>query len=399
MEPFEIIEGQVAVLDRADVDTDQIIPKQFLKRIERTGFGEFLFYDWFRSGEIELEPHPILVAGRNFGSGSSREHAVWALKDYGFDAVIAPSFSDIFYSNCTKNGLLPVILDEEQCRTVAGSGEARIDLDDQTVNCAEGVFQFEIDEQIKHRLINGLDDVAMTLRARGDDRRVRGRRQGGPRPGDDRAVSGAGPAMNTGAARVGRRDLRPRLRPQFSWGMEVLERLELAGDETVLDAGAGSGRVTAELVKRLPEGRVIALDGSEQMIAKARENLGDARRRIRRHGPRRARAARAGGRRLLHRDLPLGHRPRQPLPAHPRRAATRRAAARAVRRRGQRRRATPRRSWRSRHAEPFAQHYEGMPMMWNFAEPEETEAAPARSRLRGGRCWLEHKPLTPDRPA
>jgi 3-isopropylmalate/(R)-2-methylmalate dehydratase small subunit len=163
MDPIEIVEGQVAVLDRSDVDTDQIIPKQFLKRIERTGFGEFLFYDWFRSGEIELESHPILVTGRNFGSGSSREHAVWALKDYGFDAVIAPSFSDIFFSNCTKNGLLPVVLDEEHCRAVAGAGEARIDLDDQTVNCAEGVFHFEIDEEIKHRLINGLDDVAMTL--------------------------------------------------------------------------------------------------------------------------------------------------------------------------------------------------------------------------------------------
>jgi 3-isopropylmalate/(R)-2-methylmalate dehydratase small subunit len=163
MDPIDIVEGQVAVLDRSDVDTDQIIPKQFLKRIERTGFGEFLFYDWFRSGEIELEPHPILVAGRNFGAGSSREHAVWALADYGFDAVIAPSYSDIFYSNCTKNGLLPVILGEEECRQVAASGEARIDLDDQTVTCAAGVFKFEIDEQIKHRLANGLDDVALTL--------------------------------------------------------------------------------------------------------------------------------------------------------------------------------------------------------------------------------------------
>jgi 3-isopropylmalate/(R)-2-methylmalate dehydratase small subunit len=163
MDPIEIIEGRVAVLDRADVDTDQIIPKQFLKRIERTGFGEFLFFDWFRSGEIELEAHPILVAGRNFGSGSSREHAVWALKDYGFDCVIAPSFSDIFYTNCTKNGLLPVILSEQDCKAVASSGEARIDLDDETVTCAGGVFQFEIDEQIKHRLANGLDDVAMTL--------------------------------------------------------------------------------------------------------------------------------------------------------------------------------------------------------------------------------------------
>ena len=111
-----MIEGKVSVLDRADVDTDQIIPKQFLKRIERTGFGEFLFYDWIRDGEIELEPNPILVAGRNFGCGSSREHAPWALEDFGFEAIVAPSFADIFYANCTKIGLLPVILDEEHCR-------------------------------------------------------------------------------------------------------------------------------------------------------------------------------------------------------------------------------------------------------------------------------------------
>ena len=90
MRPVDVIEGKVSVLDRADVDTDQIIPKQFLKRVERTGFGEFLFYDWLRSGEIELEPNPILVAGRNFGSGSSREHAVWALQDFGFEAIVAP---------------------------------------------------------------------------------------------------------------------------------------------------------------------------------------------------------------------------------------------------------------------------------------------------------------------
>jgi 3-isopropylmalate/(R)-2-methylmalate dehydratase small subunit len=163
MEAFEVIEGRVAVLERADVDTDQIIPKQFLKRVERTGFGEFLFYDWFRSGELELQAHPILVTGRNFGSGSSREHAVWALADYGYRAIIAPSFSDIFYSNCTKNGLLPIVLDQEHCRAVAAAGEARIDLDDQTVNIAAGVFPFEVDEEIKHRLLNGLDDVAMTL--------------------------------------------------------------------------------------------------------------------------------------------------------------------------------------------------------------------------------------------
>ena len=135
MRPIDVIEGGVSVLDRADVDTDQIIPKQFLKRVERTGFGEFLFYDWIRSGEIELEPNPILVAGRNFGCGSSREHAPWALEDFGFQAIVAPSFADIFYVNCTKVGLLPAILDEEHCRAVAEAGEARIDVDDETISC------------------------------------------------------------------------------------------------------------------------------------------------------------------------------------------------------------------------------------------------------------------------
>ena len=163
MEPVDIIEGNVSVLDRADVDTDQIIPKQFLKRVERTGFGEFLFYDWIRDGEIELEPNPILVAGRNFGCGSSREHAPWALQDYGFEAIIAPSFADIFYGNCTKIGLLPVILSEDDCRAVAEAGAARIDLDDQTVDSAAGVVRFEIDEEVKHRLFHGLDDIGATL--------------------------------------------------------------------------------------------------------------------------------------------------------------------------------------------------------------------------------------------
>jgi 3-isopropylmalate/(R)-2-methylmalate dehydratase small subunit len=164
MEAVGVIEGGVSVVDRADVDTDQIIPKQFLKRVERTGFGEFLFYDWIRSGEIALEPNPILVAGRNFGSGSSREHAVWALRDFGFEAVVAPSFADIFYVNCTKNGLLPVILDEGRCHGIAEAGEARIDVDDQTVDFAGGVVRFEIDEEIKHRLLHGLDDIGITLK-------------------------------------------------------------------------------------------------------------------------------------------------------------------------------------------------------------------------------------------
>jgi 3-isopropylmalate/(R)-2-methylmalate dehydratase small subunit len=163
MEPVDVIEGDASVLDRGDVDTDQIIPKQFLKRVERTGFGEFLFYDWIRDGEIELKPNPILVTGRNFGSGSSREHAPWALQDFGFEAIIAPSFADIFYANCTKNGLLPVILPEEHCRGIAEAGRARIDVDDQTVDYAGGVVKFEIDEEVKHRLLHGLDDIAMTL--------------------------------------------------------------------------------------------------------------------------------------------------------------------------------------------------------------------------------------------
>jgi 3-isopropylmalate/(R)-2-methylmalate dehydratase small subunit len=163
MDPVEVIEGPVSVVDRADVDTDQIIPKQFLKRVERSGFGEFLFYDWIRDGEIELEPNPILVAGANFGCGSSREHAPWALEDFGFQAIIAPSFGDIFYANCTKIGLLPVILGDADCRAVAEAGAARIDLDDQTVDSAAGVVRFDIDEEVKHRLRHGLDDIGITL--------------------------------------------------------------------------------------------------------------------------------------------------------------------------------------------------------------------------------------------
>jgi 3-isopropylmalate/(R)-2-methylmalate dehydratase small subunit len=163
MKPVEVIEGGVSVLDRADVDTDQIIPKQFLKRVERTGFGEFLFYDWVRSGEIELEPNPILVTGRNFGSGSSREHAPWALQDFGFEAIVAPSFADIFYVNCTKIGLLPVVLSESDCRAVAEAGAARIDLDDGTVDSAAGVVRFEIEPDVRHRLLHGLDDIGLTL--------------------------------------------------------------------------------------------------------------------------------------------------------------------------------------------------------------------------------------------
>ena len=163
MRPVDVIEGKVSVLDRADVDTDQIIPKQFLKRVQRSGFGEFLFHDWIEAGEIELTPNPILIAGRNFGCGSSREHAPWALQDFGFEAIVAPSFADIFYVNCTKVGLLPVILDERHCRAIAEAGEARIDVDDQTVTFSGGVVEFEIDEDVRHRLLHGLDEIGLTL--------------------------------------------------------------------------------------------------------------------------------------------------------------------------------------------------------------------------------------------
>ena len=163
MDPVTVISGGVTSLARSDVDTDQIIPKQFLKRVERTGFGEFLFFDWAKEDGWDLPANPILATGPNFGCGSSREHAPWALEDFGFKAIIAPSFGDIFYANCTKIGLLPVILDEERCRAVAEAGAARIDLDDQTVDYAGGVVAFEIDEEIRHRLSYGLDDIGITL--------------------------------------------------------------------------------------------------------------------------------------------------------------------------------------------------------------------------------------------
>jgi len=162
MEPVQKISGPVEVVDRSDVDTDQIIPKQFLKRIERTGFGEFLFYDWRKEG-LEIESRPILASGRNFGCGSSREHAVWALQDFGFKAVVAPSFADIFYGNCTKTGLLPVTLPEDEVRAVMEAGEATIDLERQTVSFAGRDVAFDINPDIRERLLNGLDDIALTL--------------------------------------------------------------------------------------------------------------------------------------------------------------------------------------------------------------------------------------------
>lgn len=181
MNPFRTHTGRAAVMNRSDVDTDQIIPKQFLKRIERTGFGQFLFFDWrfhddgspnpeFELNQDRFSDSTILIAARNFGCGSSREHAVWALDDYGFRVVIAPSFADIFYNNCFKNGVLPISLAEDDINRLMdqandGGYELTIDLEKQTVCDAEGrELGFEIESFRRECLLNGLDDIALTLK-------------------------------------------------------------------------------------------------------------------------------------------------------------------------------------------------------------------------------------------
>jgi 3-isopropylmalate/(R)-2-methylmalate dehydratase small subunit len=169
VKPLRSVSGRVAVLDRADVDTDQIIPKQFLKRIGRTGYGEFLFYDWRKDPAFELNRPEyagasILVAGRNFGCGSSREHAAWALQDYGFDVVIAPSFSDIFFENALKNGMLPVRLPPGIVRELGDEVELTVDLERCRIVTPDGhEIPFELDPFRRRSLLEGLDDIALTL--------------------------------------------------------------------------------------------------------------------------------------------------------------------------------------------------------------------------------------------
>jgi 3-isopropylmalate/(R)-2-methylmalate dehydratase small subunit len=182
MNSFRIHTGLVAPLARPNVDTDQIIPKQFLKRIERTGFGEFLFYDWRRLPSGELNPEfmlndaryqgaSIIVAGKNFGCGSSREHAPWALADFGFRAIIAPSFADIFANNCLKNGLLPVTLSESDASALISRAveidryQLTVDLEELTVKDEHGFSaSFQIDDFQRYRLLEGLDDIGLTLK-------------------------------------------------------------------------------------------------------------------------------------------------------------------------------------------------------------------------------------------
>src|SRR3954447_7287287 len=163
MEPIRVISGKVTSLKRADVDTDQIIPKQFLKRIERTGFGEFLFYDWAQEDGWSLPKNPILATGPNVGCGSRREHAPWALQDYGFKAIVASSFADIFFTNCTKIGLLPVVLGEDDVRALMQAGEAEVDLDALEVRFDGRSARFELEPETRHRLLEGLDEIALSL--------------------------------------------------------------------------------------------------------------------------------------------------------------------------------------------------------------------------------------------
>jgi len=187
MDKFVKLTGIAAPLDRANVDTDQIIPKQFLKRIERTGFGEFLFFDWrylddgktpnpeFELNAPALQGATILIADKNFGCGSSREHAPWSLLEYGFRSIIAPSFADIFFNNCFKNGILPIVLPEETVHQLMKKAQANlghqmtVDLESQTISDSDGLtVKFDVDPFRKHLLLNGLDDIGLTMQHEAD---------------------------------------------------------------------------------------------------------------------------------------------------------------------------------------------------------------------------------------
>lgn len=174
IKPITTYTGKVVPLFHDNIDTDQIIPKVHLKRISKSGFGPFAFDEWrylddgsdnpdFNPNKPEYKDASILITGDNFGCGSSREHAAWAIKDYGFDIIIAGSYSDIFYMNCTKNAMLPIVLDEETRKHLAQSESITVDLPNQTVSSPDKIFTFDIDETWKNKLVKGLDDVAVTL--------------------------------------------------------------------------------------------------------------------------------------------------------------------------------------------------------------------------------------------
>ena len=175
MQSFKKVKTIITSLDKVNVDTDQIVPKQFLKLVQKSGFGKFLFYNWryddqehlksdFVLNDSKYKNSKILVVGDNFGCGSSREHAVWALQDYGFSVIISPSFADIFYSNCFKNGLLPIILDDKTVEKLhQETGEIEVDLENQIIKTSSGEISFAIDLHKKKILLEGLDDIAQTL--------------------------------------------------------------------------------------------------------------------------------------------------------------------------------------------------------------------------------------------
>ncbi|WP_436855763.1 3-isopropylmalate dehydratase small subunit [Staphylococcus caeli] len=174
IKPITTYTGKVVPLFNDNIDTDQIIPKVHLKRISKSGFGPFAFDEWrylddgsdnpdFNLNKPEYQGATILITGENFGCGSSREHAAWAIKDYGFDIIIAGSFSDIFYMNCTKNAMLPIVLNKQTRDYLAQAGEITVDLPNQTVSANSKVFDFNIDETWKKKLVNGLDDIDLTL--------------------------------------------------------------------------------------------------------------------------------------------------------------------------------------------------------------------------------------------
>ena len=192
---------RVSVLMRDDIDTDQIIPARYMKRVERTGYGEFLFADIRDAPGFDVPTNPILVTGVNFGCGSSREHAPWALEDFGFKVIIAKSFADIFRGNAPKTGLLPVELAEDEVDFVAAQGEAVVDLESQEVRAGGKTFSFEFPAESKRRLLNGLDDISVTLDSEDKIARLRGRAR----------AQGAGHAARSHDPRLGRRDLRPHL--------------------------------------------------------------------------------------------------------------------------------------------------------------------------------------------
>ena len=175
MQSFKKVKTIITPLDKVNVDTDQIVPKQFLKLVQKSGFGKFLFYNWryddqehlksdFILNDTKYKNSKVLVVGDNFGCGSSREHAVWALQDYGFSVIIAPSFADIFYSNCFKNGLLPIILDDKTVEKLQQeTGEIEVDLENQIIKTSSEEISFAIDLHKKKILLEGLDDIAQTL--------------------------------------------------------------------------------------------------------------------------------------------------------------------------------------------------------------------------------------------